>query len=142
MNAKQESERLMNHMLPLAEKMLRQYGEFYPYGGYMKLDGMIVDVGAEDPDTDHPKSRDMIYVLRSSFQEMASARQCKAVAIVFDVAVTLPESDRKSDAIQVCIEHVDGYSAEVFFPYEIVNKEIAYGKTFAQQGKYEIFGGS
>jgi hypothetical protein len=33
MNAKQESEKLMKAVLPLAEKMLRQYGEFYPYGG-------------------------------------------------------------------------------------------------------------
>jgi hypothetical protein len=139
MNPKQESEKLMNHMLPLAEKMLREYGEFYPYGGYMKPDGEIVDVGAKDPDTDRPRSKDLIYVLRSSFQEKARANKCKAVAMVFDVAVNLPESDQKSDAIQFCVEHVDGYSAEVFFPYEIINKEIVYGKTFAQQGKHEIF---
>jgi hypothetical protein len=140
MNAKHESERLMNAVLPLAEKMLRQYGEFYPYGGYMKLDGTIVDVGADDPDTDRPKSRDLIYVLRSSLKEMADANKCKAVAMVFNVAVNLPESNQKSDAIQVCIEHIDGYSAEVFFPYRIVCKEIVYGESFAQQGKREIFG--
>jgi hypothetical protein len=141
MNAKQEAERLMNAMLPLAEKMLRQHGEFYPYGGYIKPDGTIVEVGAADPDTGRPKSKDLIYILRSSFREMASTNQCKAVAMVFDVAVTLPESDQKSDAIQVCVEHVAGYSAEVFFPYQIVSKEIVYGKTFAQQGKNDIFGG-
>jgi hypothetical protein len=140
MTTKEESERLMNAVLPLAEKMLRQYGEFYPYGGYMKPDGTIVDVGADDPDTDRPKSRDLIYVLRSSFQEMADANKCKAVAVVFNVVANLPESNQKSDAIQVCVEHVDGYSAEVFFPYQIVNKEIIYGESFAQVGKREIFG--
>jgi hypothetical protein len=140
MNPKQESEKLMNAVLPFAEKMLRQHGEFYPYGGYMKPDGTIIEVGADDPDTDRPKSRDLIYVLRNSFREMASMNHCKAVAMVFDVAVTLPESDQKSDAIQVCVEHVEGYSAEVFFPYQIVSKEIVYGKTFAQQGKSDIFG--
>lgn len=139
MNAKQESEKLMNAVLPLAEKMLKEYGEFYPYGGYMKPSGEIVDVGADDPDTDRPKSKDLIYVLRSSFQEMARAKQCKAVAIVFDVAVDLPGSHQKSDAIQVCVEHVNGYSAEAFFPYAIVNKEIIYGEAFAQQGKFVIF---
>src|SRR5438128_8489993 len=117
MNAKQESEKLMNAILPLAEKMLRQYGEFYPYGGYLKPDGMIVDMGADDPDTERPKSKDLIYVLRSSFREMASAKQCKAVAVVFDVTVNAPNSNRKSDAIQFCVDHADGYSAEVFFPY-------------------------
>jgi hypothetical protein len=140
MNAKQESERLMNEILPLAEKMLREYGEFHPYGGYLKPNGEVVHVGAQDVDTDYPKARDLIYVLRSSFQELARAGQCKAVAMVFYVTVTLPESDQKSDAIQVCVEHVEGYSAEVFFPYQIVNKEVVYGETFAQQRKHEIFG--
>ena len=139
MNPKQESEKLMNAMLLLAEKMLRQHGEFYPYGGWMKPDGEIVDVGAQDPDTDHPKSKDLIYVLRSSFQEMASTSKCKAVAIVFDVAVNLPSSNRKSDAIQVSVDHINGYSVEVFFPYQIVNNEVVYGESFAQEGKHEIF---
>jgi hypothetical protein len=140
MNAKEESETLMNAMLPFAEKMLKEYGEFYPYGGYMKPSGEIVDVGADVPDTEHPKSKDLIHVLRSSFQEMARAKQCKAVAIVFEVAVELPCSHQKSDAIQVCVEHVNGYSAEVFFPYQIVKKKIIYGDTFAQQGRHVIFG--
>lgn len=142
MKPKQESERLMNAVLPLAEKMLRLYGEFYPYGGYMKLDGTIVDIGVQDPDTDRPKSKDLLYILRSSFREMAETNQCKAVAIVFAVSVKLPRSNRESDAIEVCVEHAEGYSAEVFFPYQIKNKEIVYDETFAQAGKREIFGQS
>ena len=106
----------------------------------MKPDGTIVELGVGDPDTDNPKSKDLLYILRSSFKEKARSNQCKAVAMVLDVAVTLPESNEKSDAIQVCIEHVEGYSAEVFFPYQIVSKEIIYGKTFAQQRKPEVFG--
>jgi hypothetical protein len=138
-NAKQDAEELMGVLMPFAEKMLREYGEFYPFGGYMKPDGSIVQVGAADPDTDQPKSKDLIYVLRTSFQDMARTNQCKVVAVVFDVAVPLPESTRKSDAIQVCIEHADGYSVEVFFPYQLIANEVVYGKTFAQQGKHEIF---
>ena len=113
--------------------MLTEHGEFYPFGGYIKPDGTIVHVGAADSDTDRLKSKDLIYVLRSSFQEVARTSQCKAVAIVFDVAVTLPESNRKSDAIQVSLEHADGYSVDVFFPYQIIEKQIVYDQTFAQQ---------
>jgi hypothetical protein len=138
-SAKQESEALLNALLPLAEKMLRQYGEFYPYGGYMKPDGEIVEVGAGDPDTDHPKSKDLIYVLRSSLQELAERNECKAVAMVFAVSVTLPNSDRKSDAIQVTLEHSEGYSADVFFPYQLVANELVYGETFAQRGRTDVF---
>jgi hypothetical protein len=139
MSPKQESETLLNALLPFAEKMLREHGEFYPFGGYMKPDGTIVEVGAADPDTDRPKSKDLIYVLRSSLQELAQRHECKAVGIVFDVTVTLPNSDHKSDAIQVCVEHVEDYSAEVFFPYQIVENEVVYGETFAQRGKAEVF---
>jgi hypothetical protein len=83
----------------------------------MKPDGTIVDVGAVDDDTEHPTSKDLIYTLRSSSQEMARTSECKAVAVVFNVGVTLPKSNRKSDTIQACIEHKDGYSVEAFFPY-------------------------
>jgi hypothetical protein len=139
MNTKQESERLMNSVIPLAKKMLAEYGEFYPYGGYMKFDGEIVDVGAKDPDDDYPKSKDLIYILKSSFQEMARTNHSKAVAIVFNVRVNIPTSEKISDAIQVCIDHVDGYSVEVFFPYQIISDKILYGEIFAQKGKSEIF---
>lgn len=141
MSAKQESETLMNALLPVAEEMLRKYGEFYPYGGYMKPDGTIVQVGASDPDTDHPKSKDLIYVLRSSFQDLAQRGKCKAAAMVFDVTVTLPNSEHNSDAIQVSLEHSEGYSTEVFFPYQLIENKLVYGEIFAQQGKAEVFAG-
>jgi hypothetical protein len=139
MDAKRESERLMNALLPFAEKMLRQYGEFYPYGGYVKPDGSIVDVGASDEETDHPKSRDLIYVLRSSLREIAVSGECRATAVLFDVKVTLPQSDEKSDAIQLCIDHAEGYSVEVFVPYRIIGKDVVFGDIFAQAGKHEVF---
>jgi hypothetical protein len=139
MSAKQESEALVNAILPLAEKMLRQRGEFYPYGGYMKPDGTIVEVGPTDPDTDHPKPKDLIYVLRSALKDLRQRNQCKAVAMVVNVTVTLPNSNRKSDAIQVCVEHLEHYSGEVFFPYQLIGNEVVYGETFAQPGKAEVF---
>lgn len=72
---------------------------------------------------------------------MARTNECRAVAVVFNVAVTLPKSNDKSDAIPACIEHIDGYSVEVFFPYYVIDGKIVYGETFAQPGpgKHEIF---
>jgi len=43
----------MNSLLPLAEKLLREYGESCPQGVYMRSDGTIVDVGVAEPHTDH-----------------------------------------------------------------------------------------
>jgi hypothetical protein len=140
LNPKHESESLINALLPLAKQMLRRYGEFYPYGGYMKLNGEIVQLGADDPDMNRPKSRDLIYILRSSLQEIAHTKQCKVGALVFDVKVNLPKDNRKSDAIQISVEHAGCYSADIFFPYQIVDGEVVYAEAFAQEGQHDIFG--
>jgi hypothetical protein len=103
MSGKSDCEKLMNAVLSLAERMLSQFGEFYPFGAYMKPSGEIAHAGAEDEETDHPKSKDLLYVLRDSFSEMAATGACKATAIVFDVRVVPPGTEEKSDAVQVCL---------------------------------------
>jgi hypothetical protein len=105
----------------------------------MKPNGTIVHAGAADDETEHPKCKNLIYIPRSSFQELARANECKAVTVVFKVAVTSPKSGRKSDAVQACIEHKDGYWVEVLFPHQVIDDKIVYGETFAQAGKHEIF---
>lgn len=130
---------LVNSMLPVAERMLKKYGEFYPYGVFMGPDGSITHVGAADLDTDRPKSGDLIFILKNLVREMAAKGECKAAGVAFDVLVSLPTSGGKVDAIQLNIEHADGYSAEVFFPYRLIDGELIYGATLAQEGKQEIF---
>jgi hypothetical protein len=140
MNPKEESEKLMKDILPLAETMLRNYGEFYPYGGYIKPSGEIVHVGAKHRGTNHPKSTDLIQILRDSFKDMARSEQCKAAAIICNVRVRPPRCDTKSDAIQVILDHVDDYSAMIFFPYQIIDQRVSFGETFSWPGEHEIFG--
>lgn len=45
---KNDCEKLMTSMLPFAQKMLRQHGEFFPYGGALDEHGAVVAVGATD----------------------------------------------------------------------------------------------
>jgi hypothetical protein len=140
---KEDCEKLMNAVLPFAQKMLAEHREFYPFGGYMKPTGEIAHVGVQDADTDYPKSKDLLNLLHQSHSAMARAGECRATVIVFDVRIDLPGTNQKSDAIQVCLEHADGYSAEVFFPYKIAEDgRVAHGAMFAQEGKHEIFGKS
>lgn len=136
---KEDAEALMNNLLPLAEKMLREHGEFYPYGGYMKVDGEIVHVGAKIDDAEHPASQPLIDLLRKSFQEEAKAGEYRATAIVFDVRIKPPGSEEKTDAIQVCLDHRENYSVNVLFPYKISDGKLLFGKNFAQRGSDEIF---
>ena len=46
MTAKQEVEKLMIELVPFAKRMLSGRGEFYPFGDYVKRDGVFVQVGA------------------------------------------------------------------------------------------------
>lgn len=140
MNPKQECEELLNSVLAVARLMLKEHGEFYPYGGYMELDGEITHLGAKDESTDHPLSQDLIELLQNTFREMATNKQAKAVALICDVRVSSPGSDQKRDAIQACLDHVDGYSVKVYFPYQILDGEVLYGETYAHRGDDEIFG--
>jgi hypothetical protein len=56
-------------------------------------------------------------------------------AIVFDVRINLPDTDKKGDAIQICLDHADSYSVEVFLPYEIVESgRVICGAIFADKG--------
>ena len=52
---KAESQQLMDAVLSLAEQLLAQHGEFFPYGGAMTPSGEIVSVAAYDGD-EHPPS--------------------------------------------------------------------------------------
>ena len=56
MTAKVLVEELMNSLLPVAQQMLAEHREFYPYGGYMDRDGRITHVGVTEPETEYPKS--------------------------------------------------------------------------------------
>ena len=76
--------------------MLSEFGEFYPYGGYMKPSGEISNVGAKDEEDDHPKSKDLLYVLRDSFSQMASTGSCKAMRSCSTFALLHQAQQRKA----------------------------------------------
>ena len=136
---KEELDELMSDILPFAQKMLSEHGEFFPYGGAINSKGEIIHIGASDGD-EHPPSQKLIDVLIESFQAQAKAGAYRATAIVFDVRVKLPSSEHKTDAVQINLDHADGLSVECFLPYEIKGKgKVVYGEMFAQKGSAKIF---
>jgi hypothetical protein len=137
---KNQAEALMNDLLPFAKQMLAEHGEFYPYGGFMRSDGSIVHVGAKHPATRHPPSVDLLDILKQGLRENADDEKMIAAAIVADVRVIPPDTGKKSEAIQVTVEHRDSYCADVFFPYRLdESHKPEFGKVFAQAGERSIF---
>jgi hypothetical protein len=130
---------LLNDLIPFAQRMLGEYGEFLPFGAWMALDGSITSVGA-DSGNEHPKSQEIISLLVDGFRQQVVNGQIKAVGICFDVRVVPPGQSEKTDAIQVNLEHMSGIAVEIFLPYEVGKSgEVVYGDLFACQGTQQIF---
>ncbi|MBL8022222.1 MAG: hypothetical protein JNM27_21280 [Leptospirales bacterium] len=131
MTPKEESEELMSSLVPFAEEMLTKHREFYPFGGFMRTNGKIEHLGGYDGN-EHPSSDEIIKLLRAGLRDSAKKGEIKAAAIVFDVRVVAPGTTEKSDAIEISLEHKEGYAAEVYFPYHFSEDgKLAFGQIFA-----------
>jgi hypothetical protein len=138
MTPKEEVEVLMNEGIKFAGQMLSEHGEFFPFGRALRPNGKIVDVGASDG-TEHPRSQKLIDLLVNGFKEAARQGEYIAIAIFFDVKVARPSDGRKVDAVQVGLEHKTGYCADVFFPYTLAQRDVAFGNIFAQKRDALVF---
>jgi hypothetical protein len=137
-DAKAECEVLLNEAMPFAEKMLREHGEFYPYGYEMKPAGAIKLV-AGYTGTDHPKSQLIIDLLVEGFKQDAVAKRIKATALVYDMLVVPPGASVKSNAIAVALDHRDNYSVIVIFPYVLDHGNLTVGAPFVEKGESRVF---
>ena len=135
---KEDCEQLMNAALPFAERMLRQEGEFYPYGAVLGNDGRISDIAGYDG-KEHPASANIIKLIHDGFVQEARTGKYKATALVYDVKVAVPSNGVPSDAIAVALDHRDDYSVIVYFPYQLKNGHLTLGEAFAQKGKGDVF---
>lgn len=135
MNPKEQSEFLMNELFAFAEKMLIEYGEFHPFGGYLDSNFSIVHVGIDGHAKQEEQQR--VDTLVNSFRGITG--NVLAFGIATNVSLPLG-SGEKANAIQVFLEHKDGYCADVFFSYELSPTDgVEIVETTAQQGEPIIF---
>jgi hypothetical protein len=135
---KEECEKLMDSLLPFAEKMLREHGEFHPFGGAMKPDGEIIHHGAYTG-TELPKGQELVDLLTEAFHQSAAKGEYIATAVVYDIRTIPPGETEKTDAICVSLDHRNDYSVNVAFPYTIKHGEVSLKPPFATKGDGKIF---
>lgn len=128
----------MHTMLPLAKRMLQEYGEFLPYGAAMTPEGEVVSVAGQDG-RERPPSQDIINLLRKSFRESAKSNEYKATGIFFDVSVVVPGTNEKTDAIAIALDHRENYSVVLYIPYKLASGKLSCGQIFASPGSNDIF---
>jgi hypothetical protein len=132
----------MNDLLAFAERMLSDHGEFHPFGGYMLDDGSITQIGVDMGDDSNHSGEQRAVAIESTLRSICSSLHPLVVGLVANVALRA-ESGISQDAVQVALEHRDGYSAEVFFAYELQRiasrKKLSFTATTAQRGQPKRF---
>src|SRR5512146_1039366 len=135
--AKDEAELLVNDLLPFARRMLREHGEFWPFGGVLGRDGSITQVGAQTELMADAAPGELVELLEGAFRSDAAQGRIRAAAVVLNVTV---RSRGDADAILVRVDHEDGYAVSVYFPYAVSGGEVTTSEPFATEGERFAFG--
>lgn len=136
---KAELEKLLDAALPFAQQMLTNHGEFFPYGATMDAKGKISNVGGYTGE-EHPKSTEVIDLLKAAYRRDGETGKIMACALVYDIRTIPPGQTEKTDAVAVDLDHRDGMSVIMIYPYKIAaDKKVQFGTAFAMKGKGDIF---
>ena len=133
-----EIQELLNFLLPYAERMLTQHGEFYPYAAALDADGELNAVGA-DLDDDSPDVGELLVALHEGLRERAAEGAIRASGIAADVTLTDPDSGETTDAVQVELDHAEADPVDIFVPYEAETEGIKFGELVAAHGREPVF---
>ena len=133
-----EIQELLNFLLPYAERMLNQHGEFYPYAAALGSDGELSAVGT-DLDDDSPDVGEVLLALHQGLRDQAAEGEIRASGIAADVTLTDPDSGETTDAVQVELDHADADAVDIFVPYETEDEGIKFGELVAAEGREPVF---
>jgi hypothetical protein len=133
-----EIQELLNFLLPYAEQMLNQHGEFYPYAAALDSDGELNAVGA-DVEDDTPDVGELLLALHQGLREQAAEGAIRASGIAADVTLTDPDSGETTDAVQVELDHADADAVDIFVPYQTGGQGIKFGELVAAEGREPVF---
>ena len=134
----EEIQELLNFLLPHAERMLNEHGEFYPYAVALDTDGEMSAVPT-DVESDNPDVGDVLVALHKDLREQAAEGAIRASAIAADVTLTDPDSGETTDAVQVELDHAEGDPVDIYVPYETEGNGIKFGELVAAQGREPVF---
>ena len=134
----EEIQELLNFLLPYAERMLTQHGEFYPYAAALGSDGELNALGT-DVDDDSADVGEVLVALHEGLRERAAEGEIRASGIAADVTLTDPDSGETTDAVQVELDHADADAVDIFVPYETEGEGIKFGELVAAEGRTPVF---
>jgi len=121
---------LTDTLLPVAQGLLARYGEFHPFGAFMRQDGTIEFVAGFDG-TDQPSNENLIEILVAGLRKEARADDLRAGGICVRVRATSPDGTARTHAARLNLEHRSGGALEVYLPYRrTIFGKFRYGDLF------------
>ena len=138
--AQTEAEELVNIVLPHAEGMLIEHGEFFPFGGALTPEGEIAQLAVGEEHRDSPVEV-IVDALKTKLRSGADTDTYRATALVFPIQAELPGADGETAAVAIALDHKADFSVVLIIPYELSEGAVQFGEAVAQQGEHEIFRG-
>lgn len=82
---------------------------------------------------------DIIGLIKYAFVKGANDGSYSATALVYDVLIAVSADEENRDAIAVSLNHQDGYSVIVIFPYRLQAGDVIFDEALDQAGEADIF---
>lgn len=124
--ARQDYNTLLEFLMPFAEQMLKQHGEFFPFAAVVSAAGELTPHAAYNGD-EQPPSEELITLLTDAFQSDAREGKIRATGICYDGRIV--QDGKKVDAVIVTLEHASGNATKTCIPY---SKKLLGGYRFGQ----------
>jgi hypothetical protein len=138
-NVRQDYAQLLNALLPFAQQMLEKHGEFHPFGAAMMANGEIVAAAGYDG-TEHPSPEQIVSLLIDGFRSDAGKGKIRAAGLCVNASIQAIGNKKRSDAVQVSLDHSVGESMDLYLPYRRgFLGRYSYGEIKANVGSLSIF---
>lgn len=134
--AQRELDDLLSAVLPFAQQQLERHGAFYPFAAAVDTQGTVELIATRTAiGGEHPTVANVVEDCLGALRRRRG--QIRAGAIAVDVKLT----ERKVDAIEVDLEHVDGQAIAVLLPYRrlALRRGVKYQALQAQAGPRRIW---
>jgi hypothetical protein len=114
-DARNDYDSLLQALLPFAEQMLKEHGEFYPFGMAINGEGAVV-AHAIQGEQEMPDPREIVAKLVSGLKAEASAGKIRAAGICSNGRIEL--HGKATDAIIATLECIGGEACRACVPYK------------------------
>lgn len=126
---------ILDVTFPFVEKLLKDYGEFYPLASIVNLKHEVEQLLLpEDEENDFPKSIGVIGEIKKELRWKSD--ECIAIAIFYDVNL----KEKETDAIAVSVEHkLEKQAFTFYYPYKLIDNELFFSESWKEMKEMEIF---